>query len=109
MTFKEIINQDKAVLVDFHADWCGPCKIQAPMLQELKDKLKDKVSIIKIDVDKNRKLASQYKVMSVPTLILRSQFSILININLDRKSTRLNSSHVAISYAVFCLIKKTIT
>lgn len=70
MTFKEIINQDKAVLVDFHADWCGPCKIQAPMLQELKDKLKDKVSIIKIDVDKNRKLASQYKVMSVPTLII---------------------------------------
>lgn len=70
MTFKEIINQDKAVLVDFHADWCGPCKIQAPMLQELKDKLGDKVSIIKIDVDKNKKLASAYKVMSVPTLII---------------------------------------
>lgn len=70
MTFSEIINQEKPVLVDFYADWCAPCKMQAPMLKELKEKLGDKVSIIKIDVDKNRKLASKFKVMSVPTLII---------------------------------------
>ena len=70
MTFEEIINQDKPVLVDFFATWCGPCKTQAPILDEVKQRLGDQVSIIKIDVDQNQAVASQYQVRSVPTLII---------------------------------------
>jgi len=70
MTFQEIINQDKPVLVDFFATWCGPCKIQAPILDEVKQTLGNQVAIIKIDVDQNQLVASQYQVRSVPTLII---------------------------------------
>ncbi|HEX8270599.1 MAG TPA: thioredoxin [Flavobacterium sp.] len=69
-TFADIINVEKPVLVDFFADWCGPCKVLAPILKEVKSELGHDISIIKIDVDKNQHLASQYQVRGVPTMIL---------------------------------------
>lgn len=68
--FSELINSEKPVLVDFFATWCGPCKMLAPILKEVKDEMGESVSIIKIDVDRNQPLASQYQVRGVPTLIL---------------------------------------
>ena len=68
--FSEIINQDQPVLVDFFADWCGPCKMLSPILKQVKDTLGEDVTIIKIDVDKNQALASKYQVRGVPTMLL---------------------------------------
>lgn len=68
--FNTIINSDKPVLIDFFATWCGPCKILGPILKEVKDNLGDRISIIKIDVDTNQKLAAHYQVKGVPTMIL---------------------------------------
>ncbi len=68
--FETIINDTRPVIVDFHALWCGPCKVQSPILKELAAELGDKVRVIKIDVDQNNALASQYQIQSVPTLIV---------------------------------------
>ena len=69
-TFGTIINGDVPVLVDFFAEWCGPCKMMPPILDQVRSKLGDQVRIIKIDVDMNQKLASAFNVSSVPTLAI---------------------------------------
>ena len=69
-SFNDIINQQVPVLVDFYADWCGPCKNMAPILKQLKSELKDAVSIIKINVDTNQRLAAKYQVQGVPTFMV---------------------------------------
>jgi thioredoxin 1 len=69
-SFHNIIDSDIPVLVDFFADWCGPCKMLAPVLEQVKDELGGTVKIVKIDVDKNQPLAAQYQVRGVPTMLL---------------------------------------
>ncbi|MDI9310864.1 MAG: thioredoxin [Limnohabitans sp.] len=69
-TFQNIINSEKPVLIDFFATWCGPCQMLAPVLKDVKENLGEKVSIIKIDVDKNQELASKFQVRGVPTMML---------------------------------------
>ncbi len=68
--FSEVIKSEKPVLVDFFATWCGPCKMMTPILHEVKTAMGDKVTIIKIDVDKNPEVAGQFHVQGVPTLII---------------------------------------
>jgi len=69
-TFKDIIQGDKPVLVDFYATWCGPCKAMAPTIDSLSTELKDEARILKIDIDKNPNAANHYQIRSVPTLLI---------------------------------------
>lgn len=68
--FYDIIQSEKPTLVDFYATWCGPCKMQAPILEEVKNNVGDKGNIVKVDIDRNPDVAAKYRVQSVPTLIL---------------------------------------
>ena len=69
-TFNELINSEQPVLVDFYAEWCGPCKLMSPILKNVVSKVGDKARIIKVDVDKSPAAANKYGVQAVPTLIL---------------------------------------
>lgn len=68
--FNEMINGEQLTLVDFFATWCGPCKMMHPILEQLKEKMGDDIRILKVDVDKNEALSMQYRIQSVPTLML---------------------------------------
>lgn len=76
-TFQELIDGDQAVLVDFFATWCGPCKMMQPILEDTAKQLGSKVKILKVDVDKNQLAASKFQVRGVPTLILFQKGKIL--------------------------------
>ena len=69
-TFQEIIKSDRPVLVDFHADWCAPCKTMNPILKNIKKEVGDKLKIIKINVDNNQQVANKFQVKGIPTFIL---------------------------------------
>jgi thioredoxin 1 len=69
-SFNEIINSGKPVLVDFYADWCGPCKMMAPILKQVAENMNGTVKVIKVDVDKNGRAAMKYGIRNVPTLML---------------------------------------
>ena len=69
-SFSKIIDSEIPVLVDFYADWCGPCKMLAPILKQVKDEMGEAIKIVKIDVDKNKSIASKYNVRGVPTMLL---------------------------------------
>ena len=69
-SFNDLINSEKPVLVDFSADWCGPCKMMAPVIKELSSEIGDLARIIKVDVDRNPKAAAKYQIRGVPTFIL---------------------------------------
>lgn len=76
-TFADMINADQPVLVDFYADWCGPCQQMAPVLSELKSELDGKANVIKVDVDRNQKASQVYQIRSIPTMILFKKGQIL--------------------------------
>ncbi len=68
--FNDIIKSDKPVLIDFHATWCGPCKMMGPILKDVSKKIGGRAKILKIDVDRNQKVAAKYQVQGVPTLMV---------------------------------------
>lgn len=68
--FNDLIKEEKPTLADFYATWCGPCKMQSPIIEKVKEAVGDDANVLKIDIDKNREVARSYNVQSIPTLIL---------------------------------------
>ena len=67
---KEVLESDKKVLIDFYADWCGPCRMMSPIIEEISEELENNIKVGKINVDENQELAMEYGVMSIPTLVI---------------------------------------
>ena len=76
-SFQAILNNSESVLIDFYAEWCGPCKTMVPVLEELKKNMGDQIRILKIDIDKNQALAAKHQIRGVPTLLLIQEDKIL--------------------------------
>jgi thioredoxin 1 len=76
-SFGSIIESNVPVLIDFYAEWCGPCKTVSPILKSLKEEMGDQMKLIKIDVDKNQEIASKYQIRGVPTLMIFKNGSLL--------------------------------
>ena len=70
----EVLKSDKLVLIDFYADWCGPCKMMSPIIDEIAEEVGDKIKVGKINVDENQELAMEYEVMSIPTISMKNSF-----------------------------------
>src|SRR5210317_534975 len=68
--FNEIINSSKPTLVDFYADWCGPCKVMSPIIEQTKNSLGDEATVLKINIDNNAEVARKYQIRSIPTLLI---------------------------------------
>lgn len=66
----EVINSDKTTIVDFYADWCGPCKMMSPVIEKIAEENAEKIKVGKVNVDENQELAMQYNVMSIPTILV---------------------------------------
>ena len=77
--FNKLIQSEIPVLIDFHAEWCGPCKMMSPIIKDIKSEFGDPVRIVKIDIDKNPKLASKYKIRGVPTLMMYQKGELIWN------------------------------
>ena len=67
---KEVLESDKTVLIDFYADWCGPCRMMSPIIDEIAEEMQDKIKVGKVNVDNNQELAMEYGVMSIPTIVI---------------------------------------
>ena len=77
MNFKDLINSETPLLIDFYADWCGPCKVLSPIIQEVKNDLGEKIKVVKIDVDANEALSQKLQVMSIPTIMVYKKGELL--------------------------------